>query len=288
MKIVVMPKVGFCYGVERSITITNESLKNYQNKSLYLLGMLVHNDLVNEDLIKKGFRIIDINNLDEILKVSKDAVFITTAHGISKKNEDKILNHNFPLINTTCPIVLTNNKKIYKYYDNGYDIIYIGKNNHQESNVIRNFVHLIENENDIHNLNITNDKIVLTNQTTVSITELGYLTNIIKEKYPKIEIDTCICPSTKERQDKILEQVKLYNSANDKWIIIGDKKSNNTKKLVEIISLYTNNYHFINTLNDLDDLHIYHNDTLYITSGTSTPNSFIDDVIKEIKKRSDF
>lgn len=288
MEIVIMPKIGFCYGVERSINLTNEVLKNYPNKSLNLLGMLVHNDIVNEEMIKKGFNIIDINNLENVLKETNNAVFITTAHGISIVNEEKIKNYNFPLINTTCPIVLNNNKKIYQYFKEGYDIIYIGRHNHQESNVIKNYVHLIENEGDLNNLNIKNEKVVLTNQTTVSITELNHLTNLIKNKYKNIVIDTCICPATKERQDKILELVKIHNQPNDKWIIIGDTKSNNTKKLVEIIKIYTTNYYFINCLKDIDHLKLSNSDTIYVASGTSTPNNFIYEVIDEIKKRSEF
>lgn len=285
MKIVVMPKVGFCYGVERSITMTKSLLNLHPNTELNLLGMLVHNDIVNNDLVNKGFKIIDINDLDMILNNPTNSIFITTAHGISIENKNKILNKNYKLIDTTCPIVLNNNRKIYKYYNDGYDIIYVGKNNHQESNVIRSFVHLIENEEDLNFLKINSNKLVLTNQTTVSITELTKLTSIIEKKYPNILIDTCICPATKERQDAVLKEVKIHNSTTDKWIIIGDNKSNNTKKLVEIISIYTNNYYFINTIDDIENLSLNVDDTLYITSGTSTPNSFIDDVITELKKK---
>lgn len=284
MKIVIMPKVGFCYGVERSITMTKELINGNYQKPFNLLGMLVHNNIVNDELKSLGFNIIDINNLADVLN-NTNGTFITTAHGIKKENSQMIKDMGFTLIDTTCPIVLNNNNKIYKYYQNNYDIIYIGKRNHQESNVIKEYVHLIENENDIHNLNISNNLIVLTNQTTVSIVQIEYFSKLIQEKYPNIIIDTCICPATKERQQKVLEEVKLHHSQLDKWIIIGDKLSNNTKKLVEIIKEYTDKYYFINCIEDVDNLDILENDTLYITSGTSTPNTFIDEVIEKIKKK---
>ncbi len=283
MKIKLMSKVGFCYGVERSITMAKQLINSNNPRPYYLLGMLVHNDLVNNDLKAKGFEIISLKNLDEYLNNSSSKTFISTAHGINCDIKNKILDKKFMLIDTTCPIVKKNNQKIITYYNLGYDIIYIGKNNHQESNVVKKFIHLIENTNDLSNLKIDNEKIVLMNQTTVSLVEVDTITNYVINKFPHCQIDTLICPATKERQDEVLKEVRLHHQDNDIWLIIGDKKSNNTNKLKEIISLYTPNYYFIDNLDILDEINFKKDDIVYITSGTSTPNIFIDEVINKLK-----
>ena len=283
MKIIVMPKVGFCYGVERSITLTKELSHNDFPKPYYLLGMLVHNDIVNNDLINHGFKIL--NSPDEIDNII-EGTLISTAHGLRDDLKDKINKKNLPIIDTTCPIVLNNNRKILKYYQEGYSVIYIGKHNHQESNVIKEYIHLIENINDINNLNITNNNIVLTNQTTMSIYDIDNLSKVVLDKYPSTIIDTIICPATKERQDTLIKELEKHHDINDYWIIIGDKKSNNTNKLVEIVRNITNNYYFIDNKNDVNKINIQEDYNFYITSGTSTPNNVIEEIIEELKKNS--
>lgn len=279
MNIIKTKKAGFCFGVERSITLTKKT-KDFYQKPYYLLGMLVHNSIVNEQLEAEGFKII--NNLEEHL--NEKATFISTAHGIQDNVQQLIEeNHNI-LIDTTCPIVIKNNKKIIEYFKNNYDIIYFGKNNHQESLVIKDYVHIIENQNDINDLEINNDKIVLVNQTTMGIDELHLIENKVKQKYPNCLIDTLICPSTLERQNELKELLNQYNSDKDLWIVLGDKKSNNTTKLYETAKANTTNCYFISSINELNEVNFENINNIIITSGTSTPNSFIDEIYEYLLK----
>lgn len=281
MNIIIMPKVGFCYGVERSITLTKEIENNNLPKPYYLLGMLVHNDIVNNELEKSGF--ILLNNPNEIDNIST-GTFISTAHGLKQSIKDKINLKKLPIIDTTCPIVLNNNRKILEYYHKMYSIIYIGKQNHQESNVIKEYIHLVETIDDIEKLSITNENIVLTNQTTMSIYDIETLTTAVLKKYPQTIIDTIICPATKERQDTLISELEKHHGLTDFWIVIGDKKSNNTNKLVEIVKNVTNNYYFISSKKEVKNIKISNDFNYYITSGTSTPNIVINEIIEELKK----
>ena len=281
MNIIKMPKVGFCYGVERSITLTKEIENNNLPKPYYLLGMLVHNDIVNNELEKSGF--ILLNNPNEIDNINT-GTFISTAHGLKQSIKDKINLKKLPIIDTTCPIVLNNNRKILEYHHKMYSIIYIGKHNHQESNVIKEYIHLIETIDDVEKLSITNENIVLTNQTTMSIYDIETLTTAVLKKYPQTIIDTIICPATKERQDTLISELEKHHGLKDFWIVVGDKKSNNTNKLVEIVKNVTNNYYFISSKEEIKNIKISNDFNYYITSGTSTPNIVINEIIEELKK----
>lgn len=280
MNIIKTSKTGFCYGVERSITITSET-KNIYPKPYYLLGMLVHNSIVNEELKSKGFEIID--NYEKHLH--ERATFISTAHGIHEKVKKRILHSGNTLIDTTCPIVIRNNQKIINYFKDNYDIIYFGKHNHQESNVVKDYVHIIENKSDIDKLKIKNHKVVLVNQTTMGIDELKDIENYIKLKYPNSIIDTLICPSTRDRQNELKELLNKYNSEKDFWLVLGDKRSNNTTKLYETTKQNTSNCLFISNIEELENINLDSMNNIILTSGTSTPSSFVDTIYEYLNNK---
>ena len=131
MNIIIMEKIGFCYGVDRSISITKQ-VKNMYPSPWILFGPLVHNNIVNQELVNDGYKML--KNKDEINNF-KNVTFISTAHGINPKLKTEIIKNN-TLVETTCPIVLKNNNKIIDYFNNGYTVIYIGKHHHQESDAI--------------------------------------------------------------------------------------------------------------------------------------------------------
>lgn len=279
MNIIVMKKIGFCYGVNRSIEITNKVKDNYKEPWI-LLGPLVHNDYVNNDLMNSGYQMLNNKNA---INNYQNATFISTAHGIDPILKEQIEKNN-TLVDTTCPIVLNNNKKIFKYFADGFDVVYIGKKNHQESNGIKNYIHLIENVKDIKNLILTSSKIVLTNQTTMSIKDIEECKNELIKIYPNCLIDTVICPATKERQIELLDHLNKYHSPADKWLIIGDKKSNNTNKLYELANSFTNNLHYVESVDDIKQIDFSNTSNLLVTSGTSTPNTIITEIVEYIKE----
>ena len=89
MNIIVMKKIGFCYGVNRSIEITNKVKDNYKEPWI-LLGPLVHNDYVNNDLINSGYQMLNNQNA---INNYQNAAFISTAHGIDPILKEQIENY---------------------------------------------------------------------------------------------------------------------------------------------------------------------------------------------------
>ena len=166
---------GYCNGVKRAINICLEALENPNTKKpIYLLGSVIHNKYVNEEFIKKGAIILEDKNKTryELLDQINEGTIIISAHGVSPKVIAKAKDKNLNIIDTTCPNVSIIHNNIIKYLNEGYTCLYIGTNKHPEcegileinSNIIN-----INNITDINNLNINNDKIYITNQTTLSI-----------------------------------------------------------------------------------------------------------------------
>lgn len=284
MKITLLENVGFCHGVEESLTILE---KNYQpDKALYLLGMLVHNEIVNNELKKIGIKIINESELQNLDKNPYDKIIFTTAHGTDPKIIQFIKKRGYQLIDTTCPIVRKNNELINHYYQDGFEIIYIGIKNHPESTAVKKYVHIVENKNDIDNLNIINNRIVVISQTTMTKDNIDYLYQLIIKKYPNALNNTSICPFVKKRQDELNDFVSKNHSPLDYYLVLGGKMSNNTLKLVEIIKKYTNSVSLLSSFNEIYELNLKDRYNVYITSGASTPMKFIREVKDFLEKNS--
>ena len=271
---------GYCKGVINAINIVKKTKEKYPNKNIYVLGMIVHNSYVVDSLNKLGIITLDDNNKtkEELLEQIKEGVVIFTAHGISDKIKEKAIKKGLICVDATCIDVLKNKELIKSYLNKDYDILYFGKDKHPEAEAIlsiSNKIHLITSIQDIDNLNIKNDKIVVTNQTTMSYLELDDLLKKVKEKYPNIIIEKEICNATSSRQ-KALSEIKngevLY--------VVGDKKSNNTNKLVTLGQRNFKKVFLINNATEINKKDLININKVYVTAGASTPPHLIDEVIK--------
>ena len=273
---------GFCQGVKIAINIVKETLKK-ENK-VYLLGEIIHNKDVINDLNNIGAITIPSNNKTrlELLDEIDSGTVIFSAHGVSPKVYEKAKNKNLNIVDATCPMVLLIHKNITEKLKNGYDVIYIGTKNHPEVEGvigISSSIHFISNMDELNELKINNDKIYATNQTTLSIYDIKNIYDKLKDKYPNITIDNKICNATTIRQEAIKNQPKA-----DLCIIVGDRLSSNTKKLVKVSEEYTN----IKTiqcenLSSLDKSYLNNINVVNISSGASTPDYVVNEIIEYIK-----
>ena len=237
---------GFCGGVKNAIDIAKKAISNDHNKKpIYLLGSLIHNEHVMKSLEDLGLILIDDKNKTrlELLNEINSGSVIFSAHGVSNDVYIKAKEKNLNIIDATCPFVKIVHNNIKKYLNDGYDIIYIGTKGHPECEGvlgINNKIKLITNKIDALNYYSDNDKLYLSTQTTLSIYEIDEIINILKNKYNNIIIDNKICNATTVRQQAI------YNEKDtDLFIIVGDQKSSNTKKLYNIAKEKFNSIKFI-------------------------------------------
>ena len=277
---------GFCGGVKNAIDIAKKAIKNENNiKPIYLLGSLIHNEHVMRSLEDLGLILIDDKNKTrlELLDEIKSGSVIFSAHGVSDKVYLKAKEKNLNIIDATCPFVKIVHNNIKKYLNLGYDIIYIGTKGHPECEGVLGIsdkIKLITNKIDALNYQNNNDNIYLSTQTTLSIYEIDEIINILKNKFKNIIIDNKICNATTVRQEAIYNAKKT-----DLFIIVGDQKSSNTKKLYNIAKEKFNAI-MINDKNDLDINLLKNINEISITSGASTPSYLVDEIIEFINKIS--
>ena len=277
---------GYCKGVVSAINIVKKAKEDYPNEKIYILGMIVHNTYVKDELSKLGIITLDDQNKtkEELLDEINDGVVIFTAHGISQTIKDKAIKKGLIVVDATCSDVLKTQDIVKEYLNKGYDVLYFGKKKHPEAEAVLSIsksIKLIENEDDINSLDINNEKIFVTNQTTMSFLELEKMFDLLKEKYPNCIIQKEICKATSSRQKAIID-IK----DGDVLYVVGDKKSNNTNKLVDIGKTNFKKVYLINNKDEINKNDLIGQNKIYVTAGASTPPILIDEVLKYLNELS--
>ena len=281
--IIKLPIQSFCFGVRNAIKKTNNVLNEETFvKPLSMLGEVVHNKYVSEYFENQGITVYKEGTRLEMLNNINEGTVIITAHGVSDQVKDKINSLGLSIVDTTCPFVSNSIKLIKKYLNLDYTIIYIGSKNHPESETAVSFgekVILISSIDEAKNLNIDTDKLIVTNQTTMSMYDIQDIIDCLKSKYPHLEAMEKVCSASIERQQMVMETAKQHqNNPTSAFIVIGDKFSHNTKKLADIISEYNSNVYLVESISDVPLKKVKQYETIYLASGTSTPNCIIEEI----------
>lgn len=276
---------GPCKGVIASISKVNKVLNDPNIKRpIYMLGKVVHNSHVINAFKNKGIIVLDGATRIEMVKQVNSGTVIITAHGVSDDVYEYLSSHKIDYVDATCVDVKKSKRFIKDKLDEGYKVIYIGTKNHPESEGIINLskdIIFVDMNDDSLNLPISlNDLAIVTCQTTLSHLDVIQKFNIIKEKYPQVELANEICNATIMRQNALIKEVEGF----DLCIVVGDKHSNNTKSLKETCLKYTNTKCIqIENVEDLNDFNLENQMKIIITSGASTPSCIVDEIIDKLQ-----
>lgn len=283
MNVIIGKTSGFCNGVSYTVKTAEEAIKN---EKIYCLGEIVHNERVINDLEKNGM--ITIKNIDEAPNNSK---VIIRAHGELKKTYDKASQKNIDILDLTCGKIKAIRVKISKRVDDHF-IVIIGKKEHPESLGVLSFSGnnslIIEDYEDVDkNIEIINgssmNKIYIVSQTTFNADKYDKLVDYLKSLTEKdIIIDKTICDATSKRQNETKELSRKV----DIMIIVGGRKSSNTKELELIAKEYCSNVLLVQNKDDIKIENII-GENIGIMAGASTPNVVVDEIVDKLN-RQDF
>jgi len=247
-------------------------------KNAYILGDIVHNSFVVNDLKKKGLK--KIKNLRPV----RDPVLIIRAHGAPRSTFKKAKECGYRIVDATCPMV----KDIYKIartLEKDHKIIIIGDHNHDEvkgiAGQLKNESLTIESPRDIRAKKLAGiTKAAVITQSTQAINNITAIMKKLEKMIPDVKLYNTTCPPTITKQREIASLPKK----NDTVLIIGSRTSANTKRLYQIARKINKNTHWIESSKDLKKSWFKNTKKTGIMAGASTPDYITNGVVKKLKE----
>ncbi|MGG4264260.1 4-hydroxy-3-methylbut-2-enyl diphosphate reductase [Peribacillus simplex] len=281
MKVIKISPRGYCYGVVDAMVIArNAALDKTLPRPIYILGMIVHNKHVTDAFEEEGIITLDGSNRNDIIEKVDSGTVIFTAHGVSPEIRKIAEKKGLVTLDATCPDVTATHDLIREKEAEGYQIIYIGKKGHPEPEgavgVAPDVVHLVQKDEDVETLTLNSNKIIVTNQTTMSQWDVLDIMDKVKEKFPHAEVHKEICLATQVRQEAVAKQA----GEADVLIVVGDPKSNNSNRLAQVSEeIASTTAYRIADISELNLEWLKDAETVAVTSGASTPTPITKEVI---------
>lgn len=276
MKIIRADYAGFCFGVKRALDMA-EQTANASTDTIYSYGEIIHNPQAVQRLQEKGVHVID-----DLSQAAESGKLIIRSHGVPEQVIRQAKEKKLDIVDATCPFVRKIQKIVQDRYRQGYQVLIIGDKNHPEVIGINGWceeqAEIILSEEELNHLKVNNKSYVVVVQTTMPLSLVDTLERQIRAMIQDVEIHKTICTATKERQDAATDLAKHVEA----MIVIGGKKSSNTKKLAEITKKYCTTY-LIETQEELCAEEMRKYQTIGITAGASTPDFVIEEVAKYLE-----
>jgi 4-hydroxy-3-methylbut-2-enyl diphosphate reductase len=289
MEVIKISPRGYCYGVVDALQIVRKVAKDpAQPRPIYIIGQIVHNRHAIEELTTLGVVTLDGPDRVSILEQVSEGTVIFTAHGVSPRVKQRARERGLNCIDATCPDVTVTHDLVRELVAKGYYILYIGKKGHPEPEgvlgEVPGHISLIENEADVDALALTpeqQEKLAVSTQTTLSQWDTRRVIVYIKEKYPQAEVHVDICAATQSRQEAVVAQAK----GADLTVVVGDPRSNNTNRLVQVSEELAGVPAVrIEDLSQLKTEWLQGKNRVAVTAGASTPSQLTREVIRFLEQ----
>ena len=278
MEVILAKTAGFCFGVKKAVDLVYKTTEDSPSGTrIYTYGPIIHNDEVINELKEKG--VFPIEGENAIKALEPGSVLIIRSHGTGKRTYDLAAECGIKILDATCPYVKKIHNIVERDSENGRHIIIIGDRTHPEVFGICGWAKgrytVIKDEEEAKLLELEKGrKVSIVSQTTFNLEKFQYVVEIIKQKgYNELVYNT-ICSATRDRQ----KEASQVSEKADIMLVVGDKKSSNTRKLYEICRSNCNNTYYIQTVKELPDMASEPGICVGITAGASTPDHIIQEV----------
>lgn len=278
MKVFVVKKAGFCFGVKRAIKLAFDVAKK-KNEKVYTWGPLIHNPQVVEDLKRKG-----VYAVKDLRKIKKGTVIIRS-HGVHPKILERIKKRKLQVVDATCPFVKKAQNKAKFLYDQGYQVAVVGEADHPEVQGIMGYAKesaLVINHNRIKKNLPHFEKLGVVAQTTLSGDVFKQLIGKLVDKADELRVYNTICHATARAQKTTSALARKV----DMMIVVGGHNSANTNRLAKLCKKLETPTHHIETARELRRSWFKGKNKVGVTAGTSTPDWLIQDVVEWIKRHN--
>jgi 4-hydroxy-3-methylbut-2-enyl diphosphate reductase len=276
MKIILANPRGFCAGVNMAIECLERAL-DFFGPPVYVYHEIVHNKYVVDRFKNRGT--IFVESLEE---VPLGSPLLYSAHGVSPEIREISRQRRLLAIDATCPLVTKVHLEAIKYAREGYTIILIGHEGHDE--VIGTMgeapdqMVLVETAEDVERLEVPDpSRVAYLTQTTLSVDDANVVISALREKFPSIANPPKddICYATQNRQ----EAVRELAARADLVLVLGSQNSSNSRRLAEIAESMGIPAHLIDGVSEIQSSWFVRVETILITAGASAPEEVVQECI---------
>ena len=271
MKIIIAKDAGYCFGVRDAVDLAYD-ISN-QEGTVYMLGDIVHNEKVVDDLNDNGAKVVD-----ELDKIPNGSSVLFRAHGTKTDIWKEAKNKNLTVIDATCPLVHEIHHEVKKLEEEKRQIIIIGDHGHDEVVAIADQVTkrkpiIVSNPEEAMKLR-RYKRAGVVSQSTQMIENLQAIMDVLLQKVYDLRFVNTICFPTKRNH----ERIKELSINCDLMIIIGSFTSANSKRLTELAIQRNNKSYQVKGKEDLKKEWFYNVENIGISAGASTPDYLINQV----------
>jgi 4-hydroxy-3-methylbut-2-enyl diphosphate reductase len=274
---------GYCAGVDRAVQTVEHAL-DLHGAPVYVRKEIVHNKHVVEQLRERGAIFVD--ELDDSIPEGATTVF--SAHGVSPAVHAEAERRGLSTIDATCPLVTKVHREALKFAADGYTIVLIGHDGHEEvegtMGEAPEHIVLVETEADVDALEVADpERLAYISQTTLSVDETRAIINRLRERFPAIvgpRTDD-ICYATTNRQAAV-KQMAVHC---DLVLVIGSRNSSNSNRLVEVAREHGADSYLIDNEDQVREEWLQDKRVVGITSGASAPEELVQRLVAFFRER---
>jgi 4-hydroxy-3-methylbut-2-en-1-yl diphosphate reductase len=271
---------GYCAGVDRAVQTVQEALKLY-GPPIYVRKQIVHNRHVVSTLEAEGAIFVAEND-----EVPEGAIVIFSAHGVAPEVYEQARQRRLRTIDATCPLVTKVHNEARRFAADGYQILLIGHEGHEEvigtAGEAPDHVQLVDGPDAVDQVQVKDpEKVVWLSQTTLSVDETMETVEKLRTRLPLLQSPPSddICYATSNRQDV----VKRIAPECDLVIVVGSRNSSNSVRLVEVArGAGAGAAHLIDYASEIPDEWLDGVATVGLTSGASVPDELVLQVLDHL------
>jgi 4-hydroxy-3-methylbut-2-en-1-yl diphosphate reductase len=284
MKVLLANPRGFCAGVNMAIDALETALRMF-GKPIYVYHEIVHNRPIVERFQKLGVVFVE-----SIAEVPAGQTVLYSAHGVSPEIREHSQARQLRAIDATCPLVTKVHLEAIKYAKEGYTIVLIGHEGHDEvlgtMGEAPHAMVLVEDIEDVEKLMLPADaKLAFLTQTTLSVDETRGIIAALQKKYPQVvgPNKADICYATQNRQEAVRELVPEANVV----VVLGSQNSSNSNRLAEIARQQGKAAYLIDRVSEMRESWFERSDTVLVTAGASAPEEHVQDCVQFLVEKFD-
>jgi 4-hydroxy-3-methylbut-2-en-1-yl diphosphate reductase len=273
---------GYCAGVDRAVQTVERALELY-GPPVYVRKEIVHNKHVVEQLRERGAIFVD-----QETEVPEGETVVFSAHGVAPGVHANAEARGLMKIDATCPLVTKVHVEAKKFAAQGYTIVLIGHEGHEEvegtMGEVPEHIVLIETEDHVDDLEVEDpDRVAYLTQTTLSVDETDRIIRRLRERFPGITGPRTddICYATTNRQLAVRQMAREC----DLVLVIGSRNSSNSNRLVEVARDHGAESHLIDNEAQVREEWLEGKRVVGISSGASAPEELVQRLVEYFRGR---